>query len=151
MQNQAAHTKECIMKKLGLIIAILISVSAIALAEVKQDYKYEFQESKLSYHNVTVYKVLDHRTSYIVMYAKGHREVGSVTIPKKWYAEKPSKLSFRALPKGMSPYMTVIKKEGTFNHVILTMPVDRASTLWGVADSSVTVNDADKDTLEMVY
>ncbi|MBQ7159414.1 MAG: hypothetical protein IJS09_08355 [Treponema sp.] len=140
------------MKKFCLISAILLAVTLSAFSEVEQTYKYEFQESKLSYHNVTVYKVLDHKDAYIVMYAKGHRDVGSVTIPKKWYSTKPSKLSFRSLPKGMAPYMTVIKKEGNFDRVILTMPVDHGiSTVWGVADPGTVVNDADKDSLEIVY
>lgn len=141
-----------IMKKLIIILAIFLTAAVGAFSEVQQDYKYEFQESKLSYHNVIVYKVLDQKDAYIVMYAKGHRDVGTVTVPKKWYDTKPSKLSFRALPKGMSPYMTVIKKEGTFDRVILTLPVDHSiSTVWGIADPGTVVDDADKETLEMVY
>ena len=139
------------MKKFGLISVILFALTLSAISAVETEYKYEFQESKLSYHNVTVYKVLDQKEAYIVMYAKGHRDVGSVTIPKKWYNENPAKLSFRVLPKGMSPYMTVIKKEGSFDRVILTMPVDRANSAWGVADTGATVDDADKDTLEIQY
>ncbi len=139
------------MKKFGIISAIFLAVTLCALSAVEQTYRYEFPESKISYHNVIVYKVLDHKQAYIVMYAKGHRDVGNITIPKKWYNENPAKLSFRQLPKGMTPYMTVIKKEGSFDHVILTMPVDKSNLAWGVADSSVTVNDADKDSLDIVY
>ncbi len=139
------------MKKFGIISAILLAITLCTISAVEQEYKYEFKESKLSYHNVTVYKVLDHKQAYIVMYAKGHRDVGNITIPKKWYNEKPAKLTFRALPKGMTPYMTVIKKEGSFDRVILTMPTDKANLAWGVADSSVTVNDADKDSFDIVY
>ena len=140
------------MKKLGIISALLLAVTPLTVSAVEQDYKYEFQESKLSYHNVTIYKVLDHRQAYVVMYAKGHRDVGTVTIPKKWYKEKPSKLNFRALPKGMTPYMTVVKKEGSFDHVILTMPTSRADAAWGVADSNIQIDDADKENLDdIVY
>ena len=84
------------------------------------------------------------------MYAKGHREVGSITIPKKWYKESPKKLSFRNLSKGMTPYMTVLYREGNFDKVILTMPLSRGNSYWGVADSNAQV-DADKDTLDIVY
>lgn len=139
------------MKKCGLISAILLAITLCTVSAVEREYKYEFQESKLSYHNVTVYKVLDHKQAYVVMYAKGHRDVGTVTIPKKWYKENPSKLDFRLLPKGMTPYMTIVKKEGSFDHVILTMPISRAHEAWGVADSNVVIDDADKDTLEIEY
>ncbi|MBQ6780381.1 MAG: hypothetical protein IJP62_04030 [Treponema sp.] len=139
------------MKKFGIVFAMLLTLAICALSAEEREYKYEYQESKLSYHNVTVYKVLEQKETYIVMYAKGHRDVGSVTIPKKWYNENPAKLSFRTLPKGMSPYMTVIKREGSFDHVILTMPIDHANSAWGVADAGTVVNDADKDSLEMQY
>lgn len=143
------------MKKF-LVLSALILTGAIfsASAIEKTDYKYEYKESKLSYHSVQVYKVLDHRDAYIVMYAKGHRDVGTISVPKKWYANAAtadSKLSFRALPKGMYPYMTVFKRDGQFDRVMLTLPVSRDNPVWGVADSTHKVEDADKETFDIVY
>ena len=51
----------------------------------------------------------------------------------------------------MNSYMTVIKRDGSFERVLLTLPVSRAAPVWGVADSTVKVDDADKDSLEIVY
>ena len=143
------------MKKL-FILAMLLSTGILfsAFADTTPRYKYEYQEAKISYHNVQVYKVLDHRDAYIVMYAKGSRNVGTVTIPKKWYSSAmnaDSKLNFRALPKGMNPYMTIIKREGEFERVFLTMLTSKAHAVWGVADVSVQVDDLDKETLDIVY
>lgn len=151
------------MKKqviVGLISAILfggIVFSATAQEsadsnsnKAERTYKNEFNESEMSYRNVTVYKVLDQKDAYIVMYAKGHREVGNIAIPKKWYKESPKKLGFRKLSTGMTPYMTVFYRNGNFEQVVLTMPVSRADSAWGVADSNVQV-DADKDTFDIVY
>ena len=138
----------------GLILAgILFSVTSVSAKE-KADYKYDFQESKVTYRNVQVYKVLDHKDAYIVMYAKGHRDVGSINIPKKWYSastKADAKLGFRPLPKGMYPYMTVISREGSFERVLLTLPTSRNSPIWGVADSTVKLNDVDRDSLDIVY
>lgn len=120
------------------------------LSALEREYKNPYQESNLTYKNVTVYKVLDQKDAYIVLYAKGHREIGNVSIPKKWYTESPKKLFFRPLTKGLGPYMSVFYDEGNFKKVILTMPTSRASSVWGVADSNVQV-DADKDTLDIVY
>lgn len=143
------------MKKVFILSALLcVGVLFSAAAIEKGDYKYEYKESKLSYHSVQVYKVLDHRDAYIVMYAKGHRDVGTITVPKKWYANattKDSKLSFRALPKGMYPYMTVFTRDGQFDRVMLTLPVSRDNPVWGVADSTHKVPDADKETFEITY
>ncbi len=142
------------MKKLFIIAALaaicLTGVFAQESSTNQQEYKKPYQESPLYYRNVTVYKVLDHKDAYIVMYQKGHRDVGNIAIPKKWYKEHPNKLLFRPLPSGMTPYMTVITKDGTFNKVILTMPVSRAASVWGAADSNIQV-DKDKDTLDIVY
>ena len=143
------------MKKL-LVLATMILAGVLfsASAKEKADYKYEFQEAAVSYRNVQIYKVLDHKDAFIVMYAKGHRNVGTVTLPKKWYSSASradTKLSMRPLPRGMNPYMTVIYRDGEFERVLLTLPVSRATSIWGVADSTVKIDDADKDTLEIVY
>lgn len=138
------------MKRFFIISALLLVASLFNVSAEEREYKYEFQESNLTYKNVIVYKVLDHKDAYVVMYAKGHREVGNVTIPKKWYKESPHKLAFRPLPAGMSPYMTVLYKSGEFSQVILTMPVNRGDSTWGIADSNVQV-DANKDTFDIVY
>jgi len=146
------------MKK-SIIFALLsvLLLSTLSLNVTAEDksiadpvYKYPFVESTVSYKQVVVYKVLDQKEAYIVMYSKGHREVGNVVIPKKWYKERPAKLRFRALQPGMDPYMTVFYREGNFSHVVLTMPTSRSASVWGVADSNVTV-DANKDTFDIVY
>ena len=143
------------MKKLFILSALLcVGVLFSASAKEKADYKYEFQESTVTYHNVQIYKILDHQDAFIVMYAKGHRNVGTVTLPKKWYtsaARTDSKLNMRALPKGMSPYMTVISRDGAFERGLLTLPISRSNAVWGVADSTYKVEDANKDTLDIVY
>jgi len=147
------------MKKsiFAAVISTILLVGAVSFVSAQEDqkkaepvYKYPYQESQMSYRNVTVYKVLDQKDAYIVMYAKGHREVGNVSIPKKWYKESPRKLAFRKLSTGMSPYMTVFYRGGEFDQVVLTMPVSRADPVWGVADSNAQVN-ADKDTFDIVY
>ena len=56
------------MKKLFVLSAVLCAgILFSASAKEKADYKYEFQEAAVSYRNVQVYKVLDHKDAYIVM------------------------------------------------------------------------------------
>ena len=133
------------------ICAVLFSLfSASSLVAEEREYKYPYQESQMTYRNVTIYKILEQKDAYIVMYSKGHREIGSIDIPKKWYDQSPKKLQFRPLQKGMSSYMTVFYRNGEFSHVVLTVPVSRDAAVWGVADSNVSVN-PDKETLDIVY
>ncbi len=136
----------------ALMVFATFTFTAVAQDSEKssKQYKYEYQEAKISYHNVKIYRVLDHREAYIVLYAKSHREVGTAIIPKRWYNEHPRKLAFRALPNNMDPYLTVINKEGEFNYAILTMPTSRGNPVWGVADSNQEV-DASVDTLKLEY
>lgn len=141
------------MKKTFLISALVLMISTLGVSSLfaqEREYKRPYNESQMTYKNVNVYKVLDQKDAYIVMYAKGHNDIGSVDIPKKWYENSPKKLQFRPLSKGMTPYMTVFYRNGEFSHVILTMPTNRAASSWGVADSNVQVN-ADKETLDIVY
>lgn len=133
-----------------ILVGILFGVTA---QDAKREYKYPFQESEISYHNVIVYKVLDQKESYIVLYAKGHRDIGTVKIPKEWYSSAvnpDAKLTFRALPNGMTPYMTVISRGDSFERVIMTLPTSRSESVWGVADSG-TNTDSINSVEQIVY
>ncbi len=146
------------MKRSLIISALLFAVFAFSSfaqeSKSEKEYKYPFNEAGITYRNVTVYKILDHKDAYIIMYAKQHGSIGTTTIPKSWYSQdgnKSPKLSFRPLPKGMAPWMTIISKDGSFNHVMVTMPFSRAHAAWGVADSNADVGDTSKETLEIAY
>ena len=148
------------MKKSFIVSALLIAVSLFAATafeagKTEADYKNPFQESAISYKNVTVYRVLDHRDAYVVMYARARNQIGKVTIPKSWHSRdnenKKAKLNFRPLPTGMAPWMTIITRDGNFDSVTLTMPTGRNHAAWGVATSDVEISDLDKQTLEIAY
>jgi len=44
--------------------------------------------------------------------------------------------------------MTVVKKEGEFHRVILTVPMNKKMSVWGNTTSRKSIEGADKDTLE---
>ncbi len=150
------------MKK--IFIALVLACVCV-LPAVSQSKGSETQSSKpiwdhgdnvasFTYRNVRVYKVYDYKTAYVVLYEKGGVGVGSVTIPKKWYAKKASerKLEFRNLPAGLDPYMTVIYKDEEFYKVWLTLNMDHyAGSIWGVLPTYVEVPNTDADTLIMEF
>ena len=44
--------------------------------------------------------------------------------------------------------MTVIKDDGEFKRVILSVPMNKSDSIWGVADYRKTMEGEDKETLE---
>ena len=44
--------------------------------------------------------------------------------------------------------MTVVKDAGEFKRVILSIPMNKNNSIWGMVDSRKNLEGADKDTLE---
>ena len=86
-----------------------------------------------------------------IIYQKNKAGVGNVIIPKKWgrgTPENPRKLKFRAVKTSVGAYMTIVKDGGEFKRVILSIPMDKNNSIWGMVDSRKNLEGADKDTLE---
>ena len=113
--------------------------------------KTEGKWSDLSYVNVPVLKILEGKNAYSIIYQKNHVGVGSVVIPKAWAKgspDSPRKLKFRKVRSGYNSFMTVVKDEGEFKRVILSVPMNKSDSIWGVADYRKTMEGEDKETLE---
>ena len=96
-------------------------------------------------------KILEGKDGYAVIYQKNQTGVGNVVIPKKWgkgNADQPRKLKFRAVKTSLGAYMTVVKDGGEFKRVILSIPMNKSNSIWGMVDSRKNMEGADKDTLE---
>ena len=121
------------MKKLFLA---LVLVSTVCLSVFAQDSSNQKEGwSSLSYENIPILKVLEARDGYVVIYQKNKIGTGSTVIPKSWgtgTVENPKKLKFRKLQTGLTkPFMTIVKKEGEFHRVILTLPMNKNDSIWG--------------------
>jgi len=136
------------MKKgffLTVLTAVLLSLP-IAAEESSSS-----NTSPYSYENIPIYQVQDGPDFYLVIYAKYGAGAGKVTIPKSWAkADKDTaaKLKFRQLPGNMNPYMTVIKKDGSFYKVYITVSLNRSNSVWGKVPNGAKADDANKTTLE---
>ena len=107
--------------------------------------------SNLSYVNVPILKILEGKNAYSIIYQKNQVGVGSVVIPKAWVKsspDSPRKLKFRKVRSGYNSFMTVIKDDGEFKRVILSVPMNKSDSIWGVADYRKTMEGEDKETLE---
>lgn len=141
------------MKKLIAILFIAAAMLARTFAvPVAYNESSEENWSSISYRNVPILKILDSKDGYVVLYQKGKIGTGRTVIPKSWNRgnpENPRKLKVRFLPGGkLKSFMTVVKKDGEFHHVVLTVPENRNDSVWGVISYRQSVAGTDKETLE---
>lgn len=142
------------MKKLLMIFALLAVFSAAIFADNNSASAPERTEGKwtdISYVNVPVLKILEGKDGYAVIYQKNKTGVGNVIIPKNWAhgtPDAPRKLKFRAVKTSLGAYMTIVKDGDEFKRVILSIPMNKNNSIWGVVDSRKNLEGADKDTLE---
>ncbi len=142
------------MKKIIMILALLSVFSVALFADNGSANAPERTEGKwtdMSYVNVPILKILEGKDGYAVIYQKNRTGVGSVVLPKKWgngTPEAPRKLKFRAVNTSLGAYMTVVKDGGEFKRVILSIPMNKSNSIWGMVDSRKNMDGADKDTLE---
>ena len=141
------------MKKL-FIIALLASIFTCAAFAENQDLSYQKDESKwsdITYVTAPVLKVLEAKEYYVVIYQKKYAGTATTVIPKEWNAYKKGesrKLKFRNIKNPNEAYLSVIKKGGEFQYVILNAPMKKNNNLWGVLDMGAKVEGADKETME---
>ena len=143
------------MKKILVILTLLAVFSAALFADnngsANAPERTEGKWTELSYVNVPVLKILEGKDGYAVIYQKNKTGVGNVVIPKKWgrgSEDSPRKLKFRSLRTSIGAYMTVVKDGGEFKRVILSIPMNKNNSIWGMVDSRKNMQGADKDTLE---
>ena len=132
------------MKKLIAILFIAAAMLARTFAvPVAYNESSEENWSSISYRNVPILKILDSKDGYVVLYQKGKIGTGRTVIPKSWNRgnpENPRKLKVRFLPGGkLKSFMTVVKKDGEFHHVVLTVPENRNDSVSGVISFSQSV------------
>jgi len=143
------------MKRFLLVLALasIFVCGAFAAENKKQDSSSQRDESKwstLSYVNVPIVKILEAKEGYVIIYQKNRVGTGSTVIPKSWAQgtpDSPRKLKFRNVKHNNAAYMTVVQKEGEFKRVILTIPMDKSSGMWGVVASGKEI-DTNKENLD---
>ena len=143
------------MKKLLMILSVLFVFSFAIFADngssASAPERTEGKWTDISYVNVPVLKVMEGKDGYVVIYQKNKVGVGNVVLPKKWAHgtnEAPRKLKFRQVKTALGAYMTIVKDGGEFKRVILSIPMNKSNSIWGLADYRKEMEGTDKDTLE---
>ena len=144
------------MKKLLLALAFAASlVLPMAAEDAKEStprvWDHGDNVSSITYQNVRFYKINDTKDSYVVLYEKQGVKIGTAVLPKKWSENKEGarKLLFRNAPAKIGPYMTIIKKDGEFQKVWVTVPTNRFNPVWAIAPNGMAVDGSDADSLNI--
>lgn len=135
----------------SLIAAIPLAAQESSSDSPKQIWDHGDNVSSLTYQSAQIYRILDSKDAYVVIYARNGVKVGELTIPKAWAKTTPRKLDIRDNGKGLDPYITVIKQNGEFLKVWLTIPNNRLDSTWGVLPSGTKLTDLDKDSIQLEY
>lgn len=143
------------MKKIIALVACAFLVfGAVFAAESNIPLTIEKDPAKwtdLSYVNLPILKILEGKDGYVVIYQKNKIGVGKTTIPKDWALgtpENPRKLKFRNTKNPNESFMTIVKKDTEFKRVILTIPLSKKNSMWGLVDYSVPLEGTDKENLD---
>lgn len=147
------------MKKFLMIFALISIFTVSAIAQDNSDSskgssgpeRTEGKWTDLSYVNVPILKILEGVDAYAIIYQKNKVGVGSTVIPKSWAngtPDNPRKLKFRNVKTAIGAYMTVVKDDDGFKRVILSIPMNKSNSIWGVASTRKSMEGSDKETLE---
>lgn len=120
------------MKK--LCICVLLS-TLIIFGMFAQTNTSTTQEDSYFYQSVPVFKVFSHKDGYLVIYQKNDSNLNKVAFPKEWFDAFDKRGSIKALPKNLDPYMSVFYNNGSFDCVIIYMPVSKLNSTWGMLTS----------------
>lgn len=133
---------------------MLCAAGALLAVPTKFNETHEENWTSLSYANIPILKILDSKDGYVVIYQKNKIGVGQTVIPKKWARgtkDAPRKLKIRNLTGGkLKPYMTIIKDNGAFKSVILSVPASKGNMIWGVVGNGKELEGLDKEELEEI-
>lgn len=148
------------MKK--LILALLLATCMLIPALAQQngsDAKTQVWDhgdnvSDISYENIPIYQIWDHKDAYVVFYESQDLKINHLTLPKKWTVagdDGRKKLQFRNKSKGLPSYITVFYRNGDFYKAVVTVSSNRSDPVWAVAPHGYDIGDTDPSTLQIRY
>ncbi len=137
------------MKKSSILLASLIlffsafGVSSLAAQDSGEYY----------YTNVSILKIYPHAMGYYIVYRRpASLGTAEIFVPKEWLENRPTKAVLNLTSQNVGPYVTIVTKDGAFDHVRITAPSNIRDPAWGTLTSGVPYNDKFKvDTLEIKY
>ena len=116
------------MKRFFLYLLVLMLVAFASLPA----YSQKTEEAELYYVNVQIIKAYQHNKGYYIIYRRANMQTGEVFIPHSWFSPKDGRGEVRRINARISPYMSVFTKNGKFEFVKVSLPVNNPQhPVWG--------------------
>ncbi len=121
------------MKKSVLVLLSFILVFGLFAAIPAAS---EAKESEYYYVNVQILKIFPHKLGYYVIYRRAGLQTGEFYIPQKWLDRRDSRAVINLTEQNVSPYLSVMMKNGEFDHVRIVASKDINHPTWGQINQS---------------
>jgi hypothetical protein len=89
---------------------------------------------------VPIVKIYVNNLGYKVLYLKSNMEVGIFYVPVTWFGKKTGKGMMVWEPGGQPSYFSVFWLDGKFDHVVIHVPANMQSVIWGVLENSADLS-----------
>jgi hypothetical protein len=120
------------MKKSILLCAgILLLASAFAFSQAEQK-----KITDVFVKTVPVVKVYTHQLGYKVVYVKSNLEMGTIYLPLTWFGKAAGKAALVWENLGEPTYFSIFWADGKFDHIVLHVPNNLSSPIWGALEDS---------------
>ncbi|HNY17152.1 MAG TPA: hypothetical protein PKL75_06855 [Treponemataceae bacterium] len=121
------------MKKSILVLLSFILVFGLFAALPAAS---ESKESEFYYVNVPILKIFPCKLGYYVIYRRAGLQTGEYYIPQKWLDRRDSRAVMNLTEQNVSPYLSIMMKNGEFDHVRIVASKDINHPTWGQINQS---------------
>ena len=116
------------MKRL-LFCLVILSLTIVATLPL---HSQQVREAELYYVNVQIIKAYQHNQGYYIIYRRPNMQTAEAFIPHKWFSPADGRGQVKRINTRVSPYMTVFTKDGKFEYVKVSLPVNNPQhPVWG--------------------
>jgi hypothetical protein len=132
------------MKRFFFVITIWIAFAAVPLFAQEDG-------GSLYYVNVPIVKVYPYTKGYVVTYNIGTRSnrLATAYLPAEWFAPGGLKGEVVDVKGTQAPSLTVVYRDGAFDHVKLYVRRDRRDASWGYMPLSTNIDDRFEDVTDL--
>ncbi len=85
---------------------------------------------------VPVVKVYTHQLGYKVVYVKSNLQMGTMYLPLTWFGKAAGKGAIVWESLREPSYFSIFWADGKFDHIVLHVPNNLSSTIWGALEDS---------------
>lgn len=127
----------------SLIFLLLSGIPLVAQenSSSQNETKKFKNESDLYYFNFPILKIAQHKMGYYIIYRRQGSLTGECYIPHSWFQPKDKRGILDVTSKDMRPYMSVVYKNGEFDHVRLITPHSSKHPSWAIISNNAIGNE----------